>query len=40
MKAYFAKQKLPGVTKVPCFLEARNKYLKTSKQDPFETPDS
>ena len=27
---------LPGVTKVPCFLEAL-KYL-TSKQHPFETP--
>ena len=22
----------PGVTKVPCFLEARNKFLKTSKE--------
>ena len=31
------KKLLPGVTKVPCFLEAL-KYLKTSKQHPFETP--
>ena len=31
------KDVFPGVTKVPCFLEAL-KYLKTSKQHPFETP--
>ena len=29
--------RVQGVPKVPCFLEAL-KYLKTSKQDPFEPP--